>query len=154
MVQKKQKKTINTNRQAHRDFHIDRTYEAGLELLGNEVKSLRDGGANLKGSFARVENGELFLYNMHINPYKYSREECDPLRRRKLLLHKAEIKQLVVKSSQQGYTLVPLKIYFKRSYAKIEIGLARGKRQYDKRVALKEKQAKREITRTLRLRNK
>ncbi|MFC1480082.1 SsrA-binding protein SmpB [Candidatus Omnitrophota bacterium] len=145
-----QNKTIVTNRQALRDYHVDKIYEAGLQLKGNEVKSLRGGNANLKGSFARIENGELFLYGMHINPYEYSQEEYDPIRRRKLLLHKAQVKQLDVKSSQQGYTLVPLKVYFKRGYAKVEIALARGKRLYDKRIALKKNQAKREIERALR----
>ncbi|MFC1644151.1 SsrA-binding protein SmpB [Candidatus Omnitrophota bacterium] len=145
-----QNKTVVTNRQALRDYHVEKVYEAGLQLKGTEVKSLRGGKANLKGSFARVENGELFLYGMHINPYEYSQEEIDPTRCRKLLLHKAQVKQLDVKSSQQGYTLVPLKVYFKRGYAKVEIALARGKRLYDKRIALKKNQAKREIERALR----
>ncbi|RKY41463.1 MAG: SsrA-binding protein [Candidatus Makaraimicrobium thalassicum] len=149
-----QNKTVITNRQALRDYHIDRVYEAGIQLQGSEVKSLRGGNANLKGSFARIEGDELFLYNMHINPYEYSQEDYDPVRRRKLLLHKAQIEQLASRSSQQGYTLVPLKVYFRRGYAKVEIGLAKGKRRYDKRVALKEKQAKREIERALRQKRK
>jgi len=152
MKDNKRKITI-TNRQALRDFHIDRGYEAGIMLKGNEVKSLRAGGANLKGSFAKIENEELFIYNMHIDPYEYSREECDPLRKRKLLLNKSEIKQLDMKTSQQGFTLVPIKVYFCRGYAKIEIALAKGKRQYDKRKALKEKQVKREIEREVRHKN-
>jgi SsrA-binding protein len=143
-------KTIVTNRQALRDYYIEKAYEAGLQLSGNEVKSLRAGKANLKGSFAKIENGEIFLYNMHISPYEYSREDYEPLKPRKLLLHKAQIKQIEVKLSQQGYTLVPLKLYFQRGYAKVELALARGKRQYDKRRALKEKQARREIDRALR----
>jgi len=147
-------KTIVTNRQARRDYHIHKVYEAALQLRGNEVKSLRAGKANLKGSFARIENGEIFIYNMHINPYEYSQEEHDPLRRKKVLLHKAEIKQLEVKSQQQGYALLPLKVYFRRGYAKIEIALAIGKKLYDKRRSLKEKQVKREIDRDLRHRNK
>ena len=144
-----QEKTITTNRQARRDYHIEKAYEAGLQLQGSEVKSLRNGNANLKGSFAKVENGELFLYNMHISPYEYSREDYDPLRRRKLLLHGSEIKYLFMKSAQQGYALVPLKVYFRRGYAKVEIALAYGKKLYDKRKALKEKQAKREMDRVM-----
>ena len=147
-------KSAVTNRQALRDYYIEKAYEAGIELTGNEVKSLRAGKANLKGSFARIENGEIFVYNMHVSPYEYSCEDYDPLRKRKLLLHKAQIKQIWVKLSQQGFTLVPLKVYFKRGYAKVELALARGKRQYDKRRALKEKQAKREIDRALRRKSK
>ncbi|MFQ5952650.1 MAG: SsrA-binding protein SmpB [Candidatus Omnitrophota bacterium] len=144
------KKAIVTNRQALRDYYVEKAYEAGLQLQGNEVKSLRAGKANLKGSFAKIENGEVFIYNMHISPYKYSREEYDPLRPRKVLLHKAQIKQIEIKLSQQGYTLVPLKIYFQRGYAKVEVALARGRKLYDKRKALKEKQAKREMDRAMR----
>jgi SsrA-binding protein len=147
-------RTVVTNRQALRDYYIEEAYEAGLELTGNEVKSLRGGKANLKGSFARIENGEVFVYNMHISPYEYSREEYDPLRRRKLLLHKTQIKKIFTKLTQQGYTIVPLKVYFKRGYAKVELALARGKKQYDKRRVLKEKQAKREIDRALRRKEK
>ncbi|MGB2599865.1 MAG: SsrA-binding protein SmpB [Candidatus Omnitrophota bacterium] len=143
-------KTVVTNRQALRDYYVEKAYEAGLQLKGNEVKSLRAGKANLKGSFARIEKGEIFVYNMHISPYEYSREDYDPLRPRKLLLHKAQIKQIWTGLSQKGYTLVPLKIYFKRGHAKMEVALARGKRQYDKRVTLKEKQARREMDRALR----
>ena len=148
------KKAIITNKQASRDYYIDKTYEAGIELRGNEVKSLRGGKGNLKGAFAHIEKGELFVYGMHISPYKYSRDEYDPVRRRKLLLHKSEIVQLDVKSSQQGYTLLPMKVYFSRGYIKIEIALARGKKHYDKRTALKKKEAKREIDRALRHKNR
>ena len=147
-------KTVVTNRQALRDYYIEKAYEAGIELTGNEVKSLRAGKANLKGSFAKIENGEIFVYNIHISPYEYSREDYDPVRPRKLLLHRAQIKQIWAKLSQQGFTLVPLKVYFKRGYAKVELALARGKRQYDKRRALKEKQARKEIDRALRRKNK
>ncbi len=139
-----------SNKQAYRDFYIEKTYEAGLELFGSEVKSIREGKANLKGSFARVERGEVLLYGMHITPYKFSREDTDPIRARKLLLHKKEIRYIEEKLTQKGYALVPLKVYFKRSYAKVEIGLGRGKKLYDKREALKEKQAKREVERALR----
>ena len=147
-------KAVVTNRQALRDYYVEKAYEAGLELLGNEVKSLRAGKANLKGSFARVENGEIFVYNMHISPYEYSHEDYDPLRPRKALLHKVQIKQIWTGLSQQGYTLIPLKIYFKRGFAKIELALARGKKLHDKRRAIKEKQAKKEIDKALRRRNK
>lgn len=150
----KEIKSVVTNRQAYRDFHIEKTYEAGIELFGNEVKSLRAGKANLKGSFCRIEKGEVFIFNMHINPYEFSSEETDPVRGRKLLLHKSEIKHLEVKLAQQGYALVPIKVYFKRGYAKMEIGLGRGKKLYDKRHALKEKQAKREIDRAMRHKNR
>ena len=146
----RESKTAVTNRQALRDYYVEKAYEAGLQLQGNEVKSLRAGKANLKGSFARIENGQIFIYNMHISPYEYSHEEYDPLRPRKLLLHKAQIRQIEIKVSQQGYTLVPLKVYFKKGYAKVELALARGKKHYDKRRVLKEKQAKREIDRALR----
>lgn len=145
----KQNKTIITNRKARRDFHIDKTYEAGIQLKGNEVKSLRLGKGDLKGSFAFFDRGELFLQGMHINPYEYSQEEYNPLRKRKLLLHKTELRDLEQKTAQRGYALIPLKVYFQRGYAKIELGLGRGKKLYDKRVALKEKQAKRETDRAL-----
>ena len=145
-----QDKTVVTNRQALRDYYIDKVYEAGMQLQGNEVKSLRAGNASLKGSFAKLDSGELFLYNMHISPYEYSREDYDPLRPRKLLLHKVQIKQLGEKSLQEGCTLVVLKVYFRRSHAKAEIAVGRGKKLYDKRRALKDKQAKREMDRALR----
>ena len=144
------KKTLITNRQAKRDYFIVKTFEAGISLKGNEVKSLRSAKANLKGSFARIEKGEVFLCGMHISPYKYSRDEENPLRERKLLMHKHEIHQLEVKSLQQGFTIIPTKVYFARGKAKVELALARGKKLYDKRTALKEKQAKREIDRAVR----
>ncbi len=140
---------VITNRKALRDYFIEKRFEAGVQLFGNEVKSLRRGNANLKGSFAKIEGDEVFIYNMHINPYEFSREEIDPIRKRKLLLHKLEIKHLDIKLKQKGFTLIPLSIYFKRGYAKIELGLARGKRQYDKRRSLKEKQVRRDIEREL-----
>ena len=151
---KEARKVLITNRQASRDFFLEKSYEAGLQLRGDEVKSLREGKANLKGSFARIDGGAAYIFGMHINPYKFAREEHDPVRPRKLLLHKSEIKQIIVKSLQQGYTLVPTKIYFSRGYAKVEIALAKGKKLHDKRTAVKEKQAKREIDKALRQRNK
>ena len=147
-------KTVINNRQVFRDFHIEKTFEAGIELFGNEVKSLRAGKANLKGSFVNADKGELFILNMHINPYEFSREETDPIRPRRLLLHKAEIHQLEVKVAQQGYAIVPINVHFRRGYAKVEIGLGKGKRFYDKRHDLKEKQAQREVDRALRDKSK
>jgi len=147
-------KPVVSNKQALRDFNVEKVFEAGIQLFGSEVKSLRAGKANLKGSFARIEGGEVFLYNMHISPYEFSQDETDPLRPKKLLLNKAEIRHLVVKVSQQGYTLVPLKVYFRRGYAKVEIAVARGKKLYDKRAALKEKQVRREMDKHLHHRRK
>ena len=138
-----------TNRSALRDYYIEKVYEAGLQLFGNEVKSIRAGKANLKGSFARIENGGVFIYNMHISPYEFSREEYNPVRKRKLLLHKSEVRQLFISTAQKGYAIVPLKIYFKRGYAKVELAIARGKKHYDKRRALKEKAVNKEIDRAL-----
>lgn len=151
MSKKPENKAIVTNRQALRDFHIEKTYEAGIQLFGNEVKSLRAGKANLKGSFARMDHDEVFLYNMHISPYEYSCEETNPLRVRKLLLHKAQIMQIIGKLSQKGYTLVPLKVYFANRYVKVEIGLGKGKRMYDKRQDIKKSEAQREIKRAMRV---
>ena len=140
-----------TNRAARRDYFIVETVEAGLQLKGNEVKSLRSGKASLAESFARVENGEVFLYKMHINPYEYSSEkEYDPIRPKKVLLHKKEIDYLITKASQRGLALVPLKVYFKNGFAKLELAIAKGKRQYDKREAIKKREAKRAISRAKR----
>jgi len=142
---------IVTNRQARRDYAILETFEAGIELRGNEVKSLRERRANLKDSFARVEGREAFLYNLHITPYKYTTfVDVDPRRTRRLLLHKAQIRRLIGHTSQKGLTLIPLKLYFKRGYAKVELALAKGKKQYDKREAIKRKEADRSIRRFLR----
>jgi SsrA-binding protein len=147
-------KTTITNREVFRDFYLDKTYEAGIQLRGDEVKSVRGGKANLKGSFARVDGTEVFVFGMHISPYKFAREEQDPVRPRKLLLNKTEIKQIGIKVTREGYTLVPTKVYFRRGYAKIEIALAKGKKLHDKRAALKEKQANREIHKALREKNR
>lgn len=141
-------KIVTTNRKAYHDYHIHDTYEAGISLLGTEVKSLRGGSANLKESYVIIKDGEAFLLNCHISPYSHGNiQNHDPLRTRKLLLHKKEISKLWGSISQKGFTLVPLKIYFKDGKAKVEIGLARGKRQYEKRATIKEKEAKREIER-------
>lgn len=143
-------KVIVTNRKALYDYQIQDKYEAGITLLGTEVKSLRDGRANLKDSYAIIKDGEVFLLNCHISPYSHGNlQNHDPLRTRKLLLHKKEIEKLQGKITQQGLTLIPLKIYFKNGRAKVEIGIAKGKRQYEKRDSIKEKEAKREIERHL-----
>ena len=137
---------ISTNRKAYHDYFIEETYEAGISLLGTEVKSLREGRVNLKDSYAIIKGNEVFLLNCHISPYSHGNiQNHDPLRTRKLLLHGKEISKLWGKLSQQGFTLVPLKIYFKRGKAKVQIGLCKGKRQYEKRDALKEREAQREI---------
>lgn len=144
-------KVVTDNRKARHDYFIEETYEAGMALTGTEVKSLRAGKANLKDSYAQVENGEMFLFNMHISPYEQgNRNNVDPVRTRKLLMHKGEINRLFGKVKQQGLTLVPLKVYFKRGRIKVEIALAKGKKQYDKREALAAKDAQREVERGLR----
>ncbi|MGD9160110.1 MAG: SsrA-binding protein SmpB [Desulfobacteraceae bacterium] len=141
-------KIVCQNKKASHDYFIDETLEAGMVLLGPEVKSLRDGRANLVDGYARVQNGEVFLHNMHITAYPYAHHlNLDPKRTRKLLLNKKEIKRLIGKTKEKGYALIPLKVYFKGSRAKIEIGLAKGKKKYDKRQSLKEKEQKREMDR-------
>lgn len=147
-------KPIITNREASRDFFLGKAYEAGIQLRGDEVKSIRAGKANLKGSFARVDGNEIFVFGMHITPYKFARDEHDPVRARKLLLNKFEIKHIIDKVTREGYTLVPTKVYFRKSYAKIEIALAKGKKLHDKRAAIKERQANRDIQKALRERNR
>ncbi len=145
--------TICVNRQARHNYFIDETYEAGLVLLGSEVKSLRDGKANLKDSYARVQKGEAFLINAHVSPYPgANRFNHEPTRPRKLLLHAREIERLTGKTKEKGFTLVPLKMYFKNGRAKVELGLARGKKLYDKRETLRRKDAEREVERTLKSR--
>ncbi len=140
-----------TNRVARRDYFILETVEAGLELKGAEVKSLRSGKASLAESFAKVEGNEIFLYKMHINPYEYSDNKAlDPIRPRKLLLHRKEIDYLINNASQKGLALVPLRIYFKKGYAKVELVLGKGKKHYDKREAIKRKEAERTIARAKR----
>jgi SsrA-binding protein len=144
---------VATNRKAYHDFFIEETHEAGVALVGTEVKSLRAGKVNLRDSYAELKNGELFLVGVHISPYEQGNVwNHDPLRRRKLLLHKLEIDRIAGKVRERGYTLVPTKIYFKGSRAKVEIGLARGKRQYDKRADLAKKDAQRDVERALRAR--
>ena len=145
---------ICKNRKASHDYFIEETYEAGMVLLGPEVKSLRDGRANLVDSYARIKGGEIYLYNMHISPYPFAHYiEIEPTRTRKLLMHKKEIKRLIGKTEERGYSLIPLKVYFSGARAKVELGLAKGKRKYDKRQSLKEKDLKREMDQERKKRN-
>lgn len=148
-------KIVATNKKARHDYFIEDTFEAGIVLTGTEVKSIRQGKVNLKDSFARVKEGEVLLINMHISPYEQgNRFNTDPTRSRKLLLHKREINRLIGQTKEQGYALVPLSIYFKHGFAKVELALAKGKKLYDKRETLKEKEAKRDVERIFRDRQK
>ncbi|MCG6908463.1 MAG: SsrA-binding protein SmpB [Desulfobacteraceae bacterium] len=141
-------KIVTENRKARHNYHLDEQFEAGMVLTGTEVKSLRMGRANLKDAYARVVNGEVFLYQMHISPYPFAHyDNHDPLRPRKLLLHAHEIKRLYGKVNEKGYALVPLRIYFKRGKVKVVIALARGKRSYDKREAIRKRDETRELDR-------
>ena len=150
MTKNEMEQVVSTNRKAYHDYFIEETYEAGITLLGTEVKSLREGKANLKDSYALIKGNEIFLLNCHISPYSHGNiQNHDPLRTRKLLLHRKEINKLWGKLTQKGLTLIPLKIYFKKGKAKVEIGLCKGKKQYEKREVLKEKEARREIERHL-----
>jgi SsrA-binding protein len=142
------KKIICINKKASHSYFIEDKYEAGLVLQGTEVKSLREGRANLKESYARVKDNEVFLYNCHISPYSHgNRSNHDPIRPRKLLLHRREIRKLIGKVAERGYTLVPISLYFTRGKAKLEIGLGKGKKLHDKRHTMKERDAKREMER-------
>ena len=143
-------KIVCQNRKAYHDYHIEETTEAGIALLGTEVKSLREGNANLKDSYVIVKGGEAFLFNCHISPYSHGNiMNHDPVRTRKLLMHRMEISRLSGKVAAKGFTLIPLKIYFKDSFVKVEIGLARGKKLFEKRDTIKEKEARREIERAM-----
>ena len=144
-------KVVATNRKARHDYHIEENYEAGIVLTGTEVKSIRGSKVNLKDSYARVDNGEIFLYNMHVSPYEPgNRYNHDPLRIRKLLMHKMEINRLAGKIKEKGYAIVPLKLYFQKGRVKVELGLARGKKLYDKRRDIAERDSKREVERAFR----
>jgi SsrA-binding protein len=148
-------KIVCQNRKAYHDYSIEETIEAGMSLAGTEVKSLREGKANLKDSYVLIKNMEAFLLNCHISPYSHGNiMNHDPVRTRKLLLHKKEIVRLQGKIAQKGYTLLPLKIYFKEGRAKVEVGLAKGKREYEKRETIKEKEANREIEKAMKSRNR
>ncbi|MBI4736423.1 MAG: SsrA-binding protein SmpB [candidate division NC10 bacterium] len=148
-------KTFSTNRKARYDYHIEETYETGIALLGSEVKSIRQGRANLRDSYAAFERGELFLHNCHISPYaQASRFNPEPLRPRKLLLRRQEIERLRGKVEEKGLTLVPLSLYLKGRYVKVELALARGKKQYDRREDIKRREADREVAQASRGRAK
>jgi SsrA-binding protein len=145
-----EEKIVCTNKQARHDYFVTDTYEAGMVLRGTEVKSLREGRANLKDSYAQIKDGELFLVNCHISPYSFGNQfNHDPTRPRKLLLHKREIRRLIGKVAEKGFTLIPLKIYFKNGIAKVELGLAKGKKVYDKREDMKARDAQREVEKAL-----
>ena len=151
---KSEMKLIANNKKAYHDFFILDTYEAGIALHGTEVKSLRMGKCSIKESFIRIENGEVFIYGMHISPYeKGNIFNKDPLRVKKLLLHKTEINKLLGKTQEKGMSLVPLKVYLKGSLVKVEIGLAKGKKLYDKRQDITKKDQKREAEREFKVRN-
>ena len=147
-------KIAATNRKAYHDYFIDEKFEAGIELFGTEVKSIRQGTLNLKDSFCIVKNGELWLYGMHISPYEngniFNRE---PERVRRLLMHKKEINKLLARTKQDGYSLIPLSVYFKNSRVKVELGLARGKKLYDKRDSMAKRDAGREMDRAMKEKN-
>lgn len=148
-------KIVTENRKARHDYHILETFEVGIALKGTEVKSMRAGKANLKESFALIENGEMFIYGMHISPYEQGNIfNADPLRQRKLLMHKREIRRLFSNIKEQGLTLVPLKAYFKEDKIKLELALVKGKKLYDKRDADAERSAKREIDRVMKERSR
>lgn len=154
MAKEKGTKLIANNKKAYHDFFIEETYEAGISLHGTEVKSLRMGKCSIKESFIRIENEEVLIYGMHISPYeKGNIFNRDPLRVKKLLLHKAEIRKLRGKIAEKGYTLVPLKVYFNKSLVKVEIGLAKGKKLYDKRQDIAKKDQRREAERDFKVSN-
>ena len=151
---KESQKLIANNKKAYHDFFIDETYECGIALHGTEVKSMRMGKCSIKEAFVRIEDGEVFVYGMHVSPYeKGNIFNKDPLRVKKLLLHKYEINKLLGKIKEKGYTLVPLQVYFKDGKVKVEIGLARGKKLYDKREAIAKKDQRSEAEKEFKVRN-
>lgn len=148
-------KIICKNRKAFFNFEIEDTFEVGISLMGSEVKSLRDGKANLSDSYGKIRNGEIFLVDCHISPYSQAnRENHEPLRERKLLLHRQEIKKLTGKVAERGYSLIPLRMYFKNGKVKVEMGLARGKKNYDKRESIKKKDQRRELERMMKFKQR
>jgi SsrA-binding protein len=151
MPERDSEKDVAVNRRAYHDYFVDEKYEAGVMLTGTEIKSVRNGRANLRDGYVRIDGNEAWLENVHISPYAQGNVmNQEPVRPRKLLLHRKEISSLIGKVKQKGYTLVPLRVYITRNRAKVEIGLARGKRQYDKREAIAARDAKREIERAVR----
>ena len=154
MAKEKGSRLIANNKKAYHDYFIEETYEAGIALHGTEVKSLRMGKCSIKESFVRIENEEVYIYGMHISPYeKGNIFNRDPLRVKKLLLHKSEIRKMKGKIAEKGYTLVPLKVYIKGDLIKVEIGLARGKKLYDKRQDIAKKDQRREVEREFKVKN-
>lgn len=152
--EKEPQKLIANNKKAYHEYFIDETYEAGIALHGTEVKSMRMGKCSIKESFIRIEDGEVYVYGMHVSPYeKGNIFNKDPLRVRKLLLHKSEINKLLGKMKEKGIAVIPLKVYFKGSLVKVEIGLAKGKKLYDKRQDIAKKDQKREAQREFKVRN-
>lgn len=144
-------KTIITNRKARHEYHIEDRLEAGIALMGTEVKSLRDGRANIQDAYCTVEGGEMIVHGLHISPYSHGNQfNHEPLRPRKLLLHRKEIERWGKAVEQKGYTIIPLRIYFKNGFAKMEIGLAKGKKLYDKRADIAERETKRRLDRVMR----
>lgn len=156
MAKKGDKKDLALNRKASHDYFIEDTFEAGMVLTGTEIKSIRGGKANMTDAFATIRNGEAFVHNMHISPFEQGNmnNPKDPTRARKLLLKKDQIARLIGKTKQEGYTLVPLKIYIRNGYAKLLLGLGRGKKQYDKRESAAKRDAQRDIQRALREKQK
>ena len=153
MAEKERMKLVANNKKAYHDYFIDETYEAGIELHGTEVKSMRMGKCSIKESFIRIENGEVYVYGMHVSPYEQGNIfNKDPLRIKKLLLHKSEIMKLTGKVAEKGFTIVPLQVYFKDGRAKMQIGLARGKKLYDKREASAKKDQRREVEKEFKIR--
>lgn len=154
MADKEPKKLVCNNKKAYHDYFIEEKYEAGIELFGTEVKSLRLGKCSIKEAFIRIDKGEVYAYGMHITPYEMGNIfNKDPLRPKKLLMHKAEIVKLLGKITEKGYTLVPLEVYFSNGRAKIEIGLAKGKKLYDKREDTAKKDLRRELERDFKVKN-
>ncbi len=155
MAENKTNTAVTTNRKASHDYFVEEAFEAGIALQGTEVKSLRLGLANLTDSYAIIKNNEVFLFNANISPYPQGNiMNHDPLRTRKLLMHREEIRKLIGKITQKGFTLIPLKIYFVRGKAKVLIGLAKGKKTFDKRETIREKESKREVERAVKERNR
>ncbi|XZH06152.1 SsrA-binding protein SmpB [Clostridium perfringens] len=155
MAKRKDNKTLAENRNARHDYFVDEAMEAGIALVGTEVKSIRNGRVNLKDCYADINNGEIFINNMHISPYEQGNIfNVDPLRKRKLLLHKSEIQRLIGIVQQQGVALIPLSLYLKNGRVKVNLGVCRGKKNYDKRDTMLEKAHKREMDRQLKERNR
>lgn len=150
MVGKDEFKTVAQNKKAFHDYFVIESYEAGIELFGTEVKSIRQGKINLKDAWCGIDNGEIFVHGMHISPYEHGNIfNKDPIRVRKLLMHKSEINRLFGQTKQQGYTLIPLSAYFKKGKVKIQVGLCKGKKSYDKRESIAQKTAQRDVQRAL-----